>query len=155
MHKILVVNGPNINMLGIRELDKYGKTSYQELKDIIQDYSIDKFHLETYQSNVEGEIVSKLHKVIEEGIDGLIINPGAYTHTSIAIRDALAILKIPSIEVHISNIYAREKYRQHSLLSKNCVAVIAGLGLQGYAVAVDYFLKNQQSLAKHYWHNQH
>jgi len=95
MHKILVVNGPNINMLGIREIDKYGKTSYQELKDIIQDYSIDKFHLETYQSNVEGEIVSKLHKVIEEGIDGLIINPGAYTHTSIAIRDALAILKIP------------------------------------------------------------
>ena len=83
MHKILVVNGPNINMLGIRKLDKYRKTSYQELKDIIQDYSIDKFHLETYQSNVEGEIVSKLHKAIEEDIDGLIINPGAYTHTSI------------------------------------------------------------------------
>ena len=110
MHKILVVNGPNINMLGIRELDKYGKTSYQELKDMIQDYSIDKFHLETYQSNIEGEIVSKLHTALEEDIDGLIINPGAYTHTSIAIRDALAMLKIPLIEVHISNIKKQRRF---------------------------------------------
>jgi len=138
MHKILVVNGPNINMLGIRELDKYGKTSYQELKDIIQDYSIDKFHLEIYQSNVEGEIVSKLHKVIEEGIDGLIINPGAYTHTSIAIRDALAILKIPSIEVHISNIKNREDFRQVNLISDFFDLTITGKGIDGYIEAIDY-----------------
>ena len=138
MRKILVVNGPNINMLGIRELDKYGKTSFQELKDIIQDYSIDKFHLETYQSNVEGEIVSKLHKAIEEDIDGLIINPGAYTHTSIAIRDALAILKIPSIEVHISNIKNREDFRQVNLISDFCDLTITGKGIDGYIEAIDY-----------------
>ena len=138
MHKILVVNGPNINMLGIRELDKYGKTSYQELKEIIQDYSIDKFHLETYQSNVEGEIVSKLHTAIQEDIDGLIINPGAYTHTSIAIRDALAILKIPSIEVHISNIKNREDFRQVNLISDFCDLTITGKDIDGYIEAIDY-----------------
>ena len=136
MRKILVVNGPNINMLGIRELDKYGKTSYQELKDIIQDYSIDKFHLEIYQSNVEGEIVSKLHKAIEEDIDGLIINPGAYTHTSIAIRDALAILKIPSIEVHISNIKNREEI--YKILKQNNFKRLG----ENFSMYDDYYVNN-------------
>ena len=136
MHKILVVNGPNINMLGIRELDKYGKTSYQELKDIIQDYSIDKFHLETYQSNVEGEIVSKLHKAIEEDIDGLIINPGAYTHTSIAIRDALLGVAIPFYEIHLSNTFSREEFRHKSFFSDIASGCIIGLGAHGYELAL-------------------
>ena len=138
MNKILVVNGPNINMLGIRELDKYGQTSYQELKDIIQNHAIDKFHIEIYQSNVEGEIVSKVHNIIEEDFDGLIINPGAYTHTSIAIRDALAILKIPVVEVHISDIKNREDFRQVNLIRDLCDFTLSGKGIDGYIEAIDY-----------------
>ncbi len=138
MDKILVVNGPNINMLGIRELDKYGQTSYQELKDIIQNHAIDKFHIEIYQSNVEGEIVSKVHNIIEEDFEGLIINPGAYTHTSIAIRDALAILKIPVVEVHISDIKNREDFRQVNLIRDLCDFTLSGKGIDGYIEAIDY-----------------
>ena len=138
MDKILVMNGPNINMLGIRELDKYGQTSYQELKDIIQNHAIDKFHIEIYQSNVEGEIVSKVHNIIEEDFDGLIINPGAYTHTSIAIRDALAILKIPVVEVHISDIKNREDFRQVNLIRDLCDFTLSGKGIDGYIEAIDY-----------------
>nr|AGQ19437.1 3-dehydroquinate dehydratase II [Candidatus Actinomarina minuta] len=138
MNKILVVNGPNINMLGIRELDKYGQTSYQELKDIIQNHAIDKFHIEIYQSNVEGEIVSKVHNIIEEDFEGLIINPGAYTHTSIAIRDALAILKIPVVEVHISDIKNREDFRQVNLIRDLCDFTLSGKGIDGYIEAIDY-----------------
>ena len=138
MDKILVMNGPNINMLGIRELDKYGQTSYQELKDIIQNHAIDKFHIEIYQSNVEGEIVSKVHNIIEEDFDGLIINPGAYTHTRIAIRDALAILKIPVVEVHISDIKNREDFRQVNLIRDLCDFTLSGKGIDGYIEAIDY-----------------
>ena len=138
MDKILVVNGPNINMLGIRELDKYGQTSYQELKEIIQNHSIDKLHIEIYQSNVEGEIVSKIHNMIDEDFDGLIINPGAYTHTSIAIRDALAILKIPIVEVHISDIKNREDFRQVNLIRDLCEFTLSGKGIDGYIEAIDY-----------------
>ena len=138
MDKILVINGPNINMLGIRELDKYGKTSYQELKEIIQDHSIDKFHVEIYQSNVEGDIVSKVHNIIEKDINGLIINPGAYTHTSIAIRDALAILNIPVVEVHISDIKNREDFRQVNLITDLCDLTLSGKGIDGYIEAIDY-----------------
>lgn len=138
MDKILVINGPNINMLGIRELDKYGKTSYQELKEIIQNHSIDKFHVEIYQSNVEGDIVSKVHNIIEKDINGLIINPGAYTHTSIAIRDALAILNIPVVEVHISDIKIRENFRQVNLITDLCDLTLSGKGIDGYIEAIDY-----------------
>ena len=138
MNKIFVINGPNINMLGIRELDKYGQTSYDELKEIIQKHSIDKFQTEIYQSNVEGEIVSKVHNIIEEDIDGLIINPGAYTHTSIAIRDALAILKIPIVEVHISDIKNREDFRQVNLIRDLCDLTLSGKGIDGYIEAIDY-----------------
>ena len=138
MNKILVINGPNINMLGIRELDKYGQNSYDELKEIIQKHSIDKFQTEIYQSNVEGEIVSKVHNIIEEDIDGLIINPGAYTHTSIAIRDALAIIKIPIVEVHISDIKNREDFRQVNLIRDLCDLTLSGKGIDGYIEAIDY-----------------
>ena len=138
MDKILVVNGPNINMLGVRELDKYGQTSYQELKGIIQNHSVNKFHIEIYQSNVEGEIVSKIHNMIDEDFDGLIINPGAYTHTSIAIRDALAILKIPIVEVHISDIKNREDFRQVNLIRDLCDLTLSGKGIDGYIEAIDY-----------------
>jgi 3-dehydroquinate dehydratase-2 len=138
MDKVLVVNGPNINMLGIRELDKYGNTSYEKLIEIIKKYSKGKFQLETYQSNIEGEIVSKIHKMIKEDIDGLIINPGAYTHTSIAIRDALTIFKIPLVEVHITDIKIRESFRQVNLISDLCDLSIIGKGVDGYIEAIDY-----------------
>ena len=138
MDKILVVNGPNINMLGIRELDKYGQTSYQELKGIIQNHSVNKFHIEIYQSNVEGEIVSKIHNMIDEDFDGLIINPGAFTHTSIAIRDALAVLKMPLVEVHISDIKNREDFRLVNLISDLCELTLSGKGIDGYIEAIDY-----------------
>ena len=138
MDKILVVNGPNINMLGVRELDKYGQTSYQELKGIIQNHSVNKFHIEIYQSNVEGEIVSKIHNMIDEDFDGLIINPGAYTHTSIAIRDALAVLKMPLVEVHISDIKNREDFRQVNLIRDLCDLTLSGKGIDGYIEAIDY-----------------
>ena len=108
MNKILIINGPNLNMLGIREVAQYGNTSYDDLCSQIEKHSKDKFQIEIYQSNIEGEIVSKIQDVVEQELDGLIINPGAYTHTSIAIRDALSILNIPIVEVHISDIKKRE-----------------------------------------------
>jgi len=127
MHKVLVINGPNLNMLGIRELSKYGSTSYDDLKRIIKNHSKNKFELEIYQTNIEGEIVSKLHKILEEHIDALIINPGAYTHTSIAIRDALAALKIPIVEVHITDLTKRDDFRKKSVIAPVCIKQISGL----------------------------
>lgn len=138
MHKVLVINGPNLNMLGIRELSKYGSTSYDDLKRIIKNHSKNKFELEIYQTNIEGEIVSKLHKILEEHIDALIINPGAYTHTSIAIRDALAALKIPIVEVHITDIKNRENFRKVNLISDLCDLTITGKGIDGYREGIDY-----------------
>ena len=140
MHKVLVINGPNLNMLGIRELSKYGSTSYDDLKEIIKNHSKNKFELEIYQSNIEGEIVSKLHKILEEHIDALIINPGAYTHTSIAIRDALQTYSQNNeiVEVHISDINQREQFRKTNLISDISNKSIIGKGVQGYIEALEY-----------------
>ena len=134
MKKILILNGPNLNLLGSREQSIYGATSFdaffKELKQ--QNKSID---LVYYQSNVEGELINKLHEV-GFSFDGIIFNAGGYTHTSVALSDAVAAISTPVIEVHISNVYAREEYRHVSLMAKNCKGVIAGFGLASYQLAL-------------------
>ena len=140
MKKILILNGPNLNLLGKREPDVYGKVTFEEFYQdlVIRHHDVD---LAYYQSNVEGELINKLHEVGFE-YDGVIFNAGGYTHTSVAIADAVAAITTPVIEVHISNVHAREEYRHQSLMAKNCVGVITGLGIQGYELALDYFLKH-------------
>jgi 3-dehydroquinate dehydratase-2 len=136
--KLLIINGPNLNLLGKREPTIYGKKSFEEYFEQLQtEYPGITLHY--FQSNHEGEIIDKLHEV-GFSYNGVILNGGAYTHTSIAIADAIAAIETPVIEVHISNIHAREKFRQHSYSAANCVGCIAGLGLQGYALAIEYFL---------------
>jgi len=137
--EILILNGPNLNLLGKREPEIYGSQTfedyYQELKKVIGE----EVNLTYFQSNIEGELINKLHEV-GFSFDGIVMNAGAYTHTSIAIADAIAGINTPVIEVHISNIHAREAFRHQSFMSKNCVGTIAGLGLKGYEFAVRYFL---------------
>ena len=135
--KIVIINGPNLNLLGIREPEKYGITRFEDylegLKTQYPDYEI-----EYYQSNVEGEIINKLHEV-GFSVDGIVLNAGGYTHTSVAIADAVAAIEVPVVEVHITNIYAREEERRVSLLSKACVGVISGFGLRSYELAMEFF----------------
>ena len=140
MKKILILNGPNLNLLGKREPEIYGNHSFD---DFFQELVIQNTNmiLSYYQSNVEGELINKLHEVGFE-YDGIIFNAGGYTHTSVAIADAVAAIKTPVLEVHISNVHAREEYRHQSLMAKNCVGVITGLGMQGYKLALEYFLKH-------------
>ena len=139
--KILILNGPNLNLLGIREKSIYGEDDFNTFFDKISQKYND-IDLTYFQSNVEGEIINKLH---DTGFDhdGIILNAGGYTHTSVAIADAIAAINTPVIEVHISNIYAREDFRHKSLLSKNCVGIISGLGIDGYETALIY-LVNQK-----------
>ncbi len=135
--QIIIINGPNLNLLGQREKNIYGDQSFDDYFERLRN----KFaghHLEYYQSNHEGGIVDKIQEV-GFGYDGIVINAGAYTHTSVAIRDAIASVTTPVIEVHISNIYSREPFRHHSFLSPVCKGMIAGLGLEGYRLAVNYF----------------
>lgn len=136
--KILIINGPNLNLLGKREPEIYGSDSFEDfflrLKD--QYPSID---LEYYQSNVEGELINKIHEV-GFSYDGILINAGGYTHTSVAISDAIAAVTTPVMEIHISNIYKREEFRHKSIISKECIGMIAGLGLKGYDLGLQYFL---------------
>ena len=139
MKKILIINGPNLNLLGKREPDTYGDKSFDDyMKELVVGFP--ELELSTYQSNVEGEIINKLQ---EKGfsLDGIVLNAGGYTHTSVAIADAVAAIKTKVIEVHISNVYAREEYRHHSLMAKNCVGVIVGFGLDSYKMAINAFLK--------------
>lgn len=134
--QILILNGPNLNLLGKRETSIYGDKSFEDyLCEIKAKYSNDKF--EYYQSNVEGELVNKLHEVGFD-YDGIVFNAGAYTHTSVAIADAIAGINTPVIEVHISNVHAREEFRHTSLMAKNCKGVICGFGLKSYNLAIDY-----------------
>ncbi|WP_047267245.1 type II 3-dehydroquinate dehydratase [Marinitoga sp. 1197] len=136
---ILIVNGPNLNMLGKRPNNIYGRFTYEDLIDKINLWSKKNgINIEIFQSNVEGDIINRLQK---EDFKGLIINAGAYTHYSYAIRDALEILNIPKIELHISNIYKREEFRKYSVIAPVCDGQIAGLGLDGYILALEY-LKN-------------
>ncbi|MGV3547773.1 MAG: type II 3-dehydroquinate dehydratase [Pedobacter sp.] len=137
--KIQIINGPNLNLLGLREPSIYGAEPIEGYIETLREkYSI--IEIDYYQSNVEGELINKLHEV-GFSYDGIIINAGGYTHTSVAIADAIAAIKTPVVEVHISNIYAREEYRHVSLTGKNCKGVLTGFGLDGYRLALKSFLK--------------
>lgn len=138
--KIQIINGPNLNLLGKRETSVYGSESFESfLPRLRQRFA--GIELDYYQSNVEGEIVNKLH---EAGFtyDGIILNAGAYTHTSIAIHDAVAAIKARVVEVHISNVYSREEFRHKSLITSKCAGMLTGFGMEGYALAVEYFKNN-------------
>ena len=136
--KIIIINGPNLNLLGKREPDIYGNDTFEVFFERLQqEFSMVALHY--FQSNSEGAIIDKLHEV-GFSYQGVILNAGAYTHTSIAIADAIGAIKTPVIEVHISNIHARESYRHHSYLAPKCEGSIIGLGLKGYKLAVAYFL---------------
>jgi len=136
--KIIIINGPNLNLLGKREPGIYGSQTFEDFYKQLGDEFPD-VDLEYFQSNHEGALVSKIQEV-GFSYGGIVLNAGAYTHTSVAIADAIAAVKTPVIEVHISNIHAREAFRHHSFLTKNCVGMIAGLGLKGYGLALRYFL---------------
>lgn len=139
--KILIINGPNINMLGIREKGIYGSDNYNSLVENVGKKSKElNLSLELFQSNIEGEIVSKIQSCYNV-VDGIIINPGAYTHYSIAILDALKAVDIPTIEVHISNIHKREEFRKKSVTAEACIGQISGLGIYGYELALEGLLK--------------
>jgi len=138
--KILIINGPNLNLLGTREPEIYGSQSFEDFFEILK-ASLPSVELECFQSNHEGTLLDKLQ---EEGFsaDGIVLNAGALTHTSIALADAVAAISTPVIEVHISNVHRREPFRHHSFLSAPCVGSIVGLGLEGYRLAVLWFLRN-------------
>ena len=137
--KISIINGPNLNLIGTRETDIYGSETFehyfQKLRKKYENVDFDYF-----QSNIEGEIINEIQRAGLK-MDGIILNPGGYTHTSVAIGDAVAGIKVPVVEVHISNIDAREEFRKLSHVSAKCKGTISGLGLKGYALAVEYFLK--------------
>ena len=136
--KILVINGPNLNFLGIREKGIYGSESYESLiAGLMKKAEQDGIQLECFQNNSEGAIIDCIQKAYHEKVDGIIINPGAYAHYSIAIRDALASIEVPKIEVHISNVYKREEFRHTSVITPVCTGEILGLGLNGYFLALD------------------
>lgn len=139
--KIMVLNGPNINFLGIREKNIYGTQSYKEMCDYIRK-DIDKdIGLDFYQSNLEGELINFLQRAYLEKYDGVIFNPGAYTHTSIALYDALKSINIPTIEVHLSNVHQREEFRHRSFTASACIGQICGLGSDGYILGLKYLIK--------------
>ena len=141
MKKVLIINGPNLNLLGKRETDVYGDVTFESFfKDIKEVYTADAV-IYYYQSNIEGELVEKIQKA-DGKMDGIILNAAGYTHTSVAIRDAIAAIRTPVIETHISNIYAREEFRQTSLIAPVCKGVIAGFGLDSYILALDSLLDN-------------
>ena len=136
---ILVLHGPNLNLLGEREPEHYGKQTLEDIDQALKTIASAKaIKLETMQSNSEGDLVNKIQSLHKDKIDFLIINPAAYTHTSVAMRDALSAVKVPFIEVHLSNVYAREPFRHHSYFSDIAVAVISGLGADGYIAALNF-----------------
>ena len=139
--KLLVINGPNINMLGIREPGIYGSESYADLCDLIKKHA-DKIgvEVEIYQSNHEGDLVDKIQEAYGNA-DGIVINPGAYTHTSVALLDAVKAVNIPTVEVHISEVSKREAFRQISYIRAACVKTITGQGLAGYTQAMDFLME--------------
>lgn len=144
MKKILVVNGPNINILGKRELEIYGELSYNNLVDELKSYANGKgIGLDEFQSNSEGAIIDKLQELIDGEYDALIINPAAYSHYSYAIYDALKAIKIKKVEVHLTNIFARDEFRKTSVTAGACDGVISGFGFDSYKLAIDYLLREE------------
>ncbi len=146
MKKIIILNGPNLNLLGEREKNQYGSFSLDDVEKMCIEYAkLKDLKIDFYQSNIEGELVEKIQDS-RKNQDGMVINAGGYTHTSVAIHDALKIIKIPIIELHISNIYNREEFRHKSLISKVAKGVICGFGAKGYVMALDAmhnFLKDE------------
>ena len=139
--KILVLKGPNLNMLGIREPEIYGSNTYEDLCDLIEAYAKEKrINVDIFQSNHEGDLVDEIQDAFGE-YDGIVINPAAYTHTSIALLDALKSVGIPAVEVHISDVSKREDYRQISFVREYCFETVMGLGFQGYLNAIDLLLE--------------
>ena len=137
--KILVINGPNINFLGIREKGIYGTENYESLVRGLEEKGRAEGHeVEVFQSNFEGAVIDRIQAAYSDGTEGIIINPGAFTHYSYAVRDALASIELPKIEVHISNVHKREEFRRVSVTAPVCTGQIVGLGLRGYALAMDY-----------------
>lgn len=147
--RLLVLHGPNLNLLGTREPEVYGYTTLADIHDAMEARArAAGALLESFQSNHEGELIDRVQAARTEGIDFIIINPAGYSHTSVALRDALAAVKIPFVEVHLSNIHAREAFRHHSFFSEIAVGVICGLGAEGYQLALDYVLSRLLSPAK-------
>lgn len=139
--KLLIINGPNINMLGIREPDIYGKETYNTLIELVNEHALKLgVDVECFQSNHEGAIVDKIQEALNN-FDGIVINPAAYTHTSVAILDALKSVAIPTVEVHISDVSKRESFRQISFIRDYCIKTITGQGINGYCMAIDELLE--------------
>jgi len=139
--RILVVHGPNLNLLGTREPEHYGRVTLSDINMALARMAeAAEVDLEAFQSNHEGALIERVHAAREQGVRAIIINPAAYTHTSVALRDALAAVAIPFVEVHLSNVHAREPFRQHSYFSDLAIGVICGLGHQGYLAALEYLL---------------
>ena len=137
--KILIINGPNLNLLGTREPQHYGTGTMDSVLDALKNQYPD-VQFDYYQSNVEGFLIDRLHQTLEKPCDGVVLNAGAYTHTSVALRDAIAAIKVPVVEVHISNVHSREEFRQRSLISAVCKGVICGFGLDSYRLGVEALL---------------
>ncbi len=136
--RIFIIHGPNMNLLGKRDKKIYGSATLEDINNILYTKAKElKLEIDIFQSNCEGEIINKLHQAIDDEIDGIIINPGGYTHYSIAIRDAIEVLDIPVIEVHLSNIFGREDFRKKSVISPVCAGQISGLGLYSYVLALE------------------
>jgi 3-dehydroquinate dehydratase-2 len=139
--RILVIHGPNLNLLGTREPEHYGRTTLADINlALAQLAATADVDLEAFQSNHEGALIERIHAAREQGVRAIIINPAAYTHTSVALRDALAGVAIPFVEVHLSNVHARESFRHHSYFSDLAIGVICGLGHEGYRFALEYLL---------------
>lgn len=137
--KILIINGPNLNLLGTREPQHYGTGTMDSVLDALKS-QYPRVEFDYYQSNVEGFLIDRLHKTLEEPCDGVVFNAGGYTHTSVALRDAIAAIKVPVVEVHISNVHSREEFRHRSLISAVCKGVICGFGLESYRLGVEALL---------------
>ncbi len=143
---VLVLHGPNLNLLGLREPEHYGNATLDSINQALAHKAkLAHVELETFQSNAEAELVTKIQGLATKMTDFVIINPAAFTHTSVAMRDALSAVKVPFIEVHLSNVYAREAFRHHSYFTDIAVGVISGLGAQGYELALDYAIEKLNS----------
>jgi len=139
MSKVIIINGPNLNFLGIREIEKYGSLTYEDLKNKIRQHTEGVNKIEFFQSNSEGEIVTYIQELRKDSeVKGIVINPGGLTHSSVSLRDALSILEVPIVEVHITDIGKRESYRRINLISDLCIKSVFGKGIEGYIEGVDY-----------------
>lgn len=137
--QIIIINGPNLNLLGKREPEIYGHQTFEQYFEVLKDKYESSVELHYFQSNHEGALIDKIHE-IGFSFDGIVLNAGGYTHTSIALADAISAVKSPTVEVHISNVHAREAYRHHSYLSSRCLGIMVGFGLRGYDFAIQSFL---------------